>query len=105
MSFQVNFNTHGSDLKAAFEAVINEKDDTNWLIYAFDKGTYDLRVQGTGGKFLSLVTHTHIYSLCLDGGLEELNDEFSDGKVQFAYAKVIDPNTELPKYVFIGWVK
>lgn len=41
----------------------------------------------------------------LDGGLEELNDEFSDGKVQFAYAKVIDPNTELPKYVFIGWVK
>lgn len=42
--------------------------------------------------------------LLVDGGLEELNDEFSDGKVQFAYAKVIDPNTELPKYVFIGWV-
>lgn len=41
----------------------------------------------------------------IDGGLEELNDEFSDGKVQFAYAKVIDPNTELPKFVFIGWVR
>lgn len=40
----------------------------------------------------------------IDGGLEELNDEFSDGKVQFSYAKVIDPNTELPKFVFIGWV-
>lgn len=41
----------------------------------------------------------------IDGGLEELNDEFSDGKVQFAYAKVIDPNTELPKFVFVGWVR
>ncbi|KAI9357783.1 hypothetical protein BD770DRAFT_410603 [Pilaira anomala] len=83
---KVNFNTHGSDLNAAYQAVISESDDTNWLIYAFDKGTYDLRVQETG-----------------NGGLEELNDEFSDGKVQFAFAKVIDPNTELPKFVFIGW--
>ncbi|KAG2209836.1 hypothetical protein INT47_001985 [Mucor saturninus] len=86
MSFQVNFNTHGPELNAAYQSVISEKDDTNWLIYAFDKGTYDLRVQETG-----------------DGGLEELNDEFSDGKIQFAFAKVIDPNTELPKFVFIGW--
>ncbi|CAO3634899.1 unnamed protein product [Mucor fragilis] len=86
MSFHVNFTTHGPDLNAAYQAVISEKDDTNWLVYAYDKGTYDLRVQATG-----------------DGGLEELNDEFSDGKVQFAYAKVIDPNTELPKFVFIGW--
>jgi hypothetical protein len=50
MSNKVNFNTHGQDLKQAYEAVISEKDDTNWLIYAYDKGTYDLRVQDTGGK-------------------------------------------------------
>lgn len=50
MSFQVNFNTHGKDLKDALDSVINEQDDTNWLIYAFDKGTYDLRVQETGCK-------------------------------------------------------
>jgi hypothetical protein len=50
MSFQINFNTHGKELNAAYQAVISEKDETNWLIYAFDKGTYDLRVQATGGK-------------------------------------------------------
>ncbi|KAG0743023.1 hypothetical protein G6F23_006353 [Rhizopus arrhizus] len=83
---KINFSTHGKDIQAAYDAVINEKDDTNWLIYAFDKGTYDLRVQATG-----------------DDGLEGLNDEFSDGKIQFAYAKVRDPNTELPKFVFIAW--
>lgn len=54
---KINFSTHGKDIQAAYDAVINEKDDTNWLIYAFDKGTYDLRVQATGGKYkLFLIT-------------------------------------------------
>ncbi|KAG2226392.1 hypothetical protein INT45_000560 [Circinella minor] len=86
MSLHVNFSTHGQDLKNAYNAVLSDNDPTDWLIYSYDKGTNDLRVQGSG-----------------DGGLEELNDEFSDGKIQFAYARVIDPNTELPKYVFIAW--
>ncbi|KAI8149420.1 hypothetical protein BJV82DRAFT_123003 [Fennellomyces sp. T-0311] len=86
MSLHVNFSTHGQDLKNAYTAVISDSDPTDWLIYSYDKGTNDLRVQGTG-----------------DGGLEELNDEFSDGKIQFAFARVIDPNTELPKFVFIAW--
>ncbi|CAO3642663.1 unnamed protein product [Cunninghamella echinulata] len=38
-----------------------------------------------------------------DGGLEELYDEFNDGKVQYALARVIDPNSQLPKIVFVGW--
>ena len=31
-------------------------------------------------------------------------DDFSEGRVQFAFVKVKDPNTTLPKYVLIGWV-
>jgi len=38
------------------------------------------------------------------GGLEELEDEFNDGKIQYAFVRIIDPNTELPKLVLIGWV-
>jgi hypothetical protein len=38
-----------------------------------------------------------------EGELVDLIDGFSDGKVQFAFAKVKDPNTSLPKYVLIGW--
>jgi hypothetical protein len=33
-----------------------------------------------------------------------LIDDFSEGRVQFAFVKVKDPNTTLPKYVLIGWV-
>ena len=41
--------------------------------------------------------------ILLDGELADLIDEFSEGKVQFAYVKVKDPNTELPKNVLIAW--
>lgn len=40
----------------------------------------------------------------LDGGLDELTDELSSGKMLYAGLKVIDPNTSLPKYVLINWV-
>ncbi|KAI9305350.1 hypothetical protein BJ944DRAFT_249125 [Cunninghamella echinulata] len=86
MSLGVNFSTHSKDLSAAYQAVISDSDPTNWLVYAYDKKTNDLRVQDTG-----------------DGGLEELYDEFNDGKVQYALARVIDPNSQLPKIVFVGW--
>ena len=39
----------------------------------------------------------------VEGELVDLIDEFSDGKIQFAFAKVKDPNTTLPKSVLIGW--
>ena len=31
-------------------------------------------------------------------------EDFSEGRVQFAFVKVKDPNTTLPKYVLIAWV-
>lgn len=38
-----------------------------------------------------------------EGELLDLIDEFSEGRVQFAYVKVTDPNTGLPKNVLIAW--
>ncbi|KAF1996815.1 hypothetical protein P154DRAFT_622880 [Amniculicola lignicola CBS 123094] len=38
-----------------------------------------------------------------EGELLDLIDEFSDGRIQFAFVKVKDPNTTLPKNVLIAW--
>ncbi|KAF2109413.1 hypothetical protein BDV96DRAFT_235592 [Lophiotrema nucula] len=38
-----------------------------------------------------------------EGELVDLVDEFSDGRIQFAFVKVKDPNTALPKNVLIAW--
>ncbi len=38
-----------------------------------------------------------------EGELLDLIEEFSDGRIQFAFVKVNDPNTSLPKSVLIAW--
>jgi len=40
----------------------------------------------------------------LEGELVDLVDEFSDGRIQFAFLKVKDSNSKLPKSVLIAWV-
>lgn len=62
-------------------------------------------------KFKALVVHLlvpeflfHVLLIsCSEGELVDLIDDFSDGRIQFAFAKVNDPNTALPKYVLIAW--
>ncbi|KAF9437008.1 hypothetical protein BGZ76_002278 [Entomortierella beljakovae] len=89
MSLQVNFNTHGHDLKAAYEAVLNPSDPKNgdnWTVFGYDKGSNDLKVLSQG-----------------NGGLEELEEEFVDGKIQYAFARVVDPYSQLNKFVLVAW--
>ena len=38
-----------------------------------------------------------------DGGLDELTEDFNPGKIQYAFLKVEDPKTSLPKFVLINW--
>lgn len=38
-----------------------------------------------------------------DGELGELFEDFSEGRVQFGFVKVKDPNSGLPKHVLIAW--
>ncbi|KAG0057297.1 hypothetical protein BGZ83_000087 [Gryganskiella cystojenkinii] len=88
-NLQVNFTTHGHDLKAAYDAILrptDPKNGDNWAIFGYDKGTNDLKVLNRG-----------------NGGLEELEEEFMDGKIQYAFARIIDPNSQLNKFVLIAW--
>lgn len=41
-----------------------------------------------------------IYS---EGELVDLIEDFSEGKIQFAFLKIRDPNTSLPKNVLVAW--
>ena len=38
-----------------------------------------------------------------EGELDELIEDFNEGRIQFAFVKVKDPNTGLPKNVLIAW--
>ena len=60
MSLQVNLSSR--EIYDTYQDVVNAK-DIDWAIFTYEKGSNDLRVQATGS-----------------GGLEELEEEFSDGK-------------------------
>jgi hypothetical protein len=60
MSLQVNLSSQ--DIKTAYQNVVNDA-GINWALFTYTGGSNDLKVQSTG-----------------DGGLEELEEEFSDGR-------------------------
>ena len=88
MSLQVNLSS--KEIANAYQDVVNGN-GIDWAIFTYEGGTNDLKVQSTG-----------------NGGLEELEEEFSDGRyafplmmrtmikefyrIQYAFAKVIDRN-------------
>ncbi|XP_043940331.1 drebrin-like protein isoform X2 [Protopterus annectens] len=82
----VNLSKNGAALQAAYKDVWDEKSKTNWALFTYEGNTNDIRLAGSG-----------------DGGLEELVEELSSGKVMYAFCRVQDPNSGLPKYVQINW--
>jgi len=69
MSLQVNLSSKG--ISQAYQDVINAN-GIDWVILTYEKGSNDLKVQATG-----------------DGGLEELAEEFSDGRYLSGYSMVL----------------
>jgi hypothetical protein len=63
MSLQINLSS--KEIYDAYQNVLNAK-EIDWAIFTYEKGTNDLKVQATG-----------------NGGLEELEEEFSDGRCVF----------------------
>ncbi|XP_058492385.1 drebrin-like b isoform X4 [Solea solea] len=82
----VNLSKNGPALTAAYKDVVDEKSSTNWALFTYEGNSNDIRLAETG-----------------DGGLEELVEELNSGKVMYAFCRVEDPNSGLPKYVLINW--
>ncbi|XP_048066936.1 drebrin-like b isoform X2 [Megalobrama amblycephala] len=82
----VNLSKNGPALTAAYNEVVDEKSGTNWALFTYEGNTNDIRLAEKG-----------------DGGLEELVEELNSGKVMYAFCRVQDPNSGLPKYVLINW--
>ncbi|KAJ2742265.1 actin binding protein [Coemansia sp. BCRC 34301] len=86
MSSNVDLSVHAKEILSTHQRIVSNDRSICWAVYGFDRGGNALNVQAQGG-----------------GDLEELAEEFDDGKVQFGFVRVEDPNTRLPKFVFISW--
>ncbi|KAM0286972.1 hypothetical protein ACHAQH_000657 [Verticillium albo-atrum] len=100
----LNLSSNGQSIKSSYQGVINGPAPSSssptygqWALFSVqaplanafqDSGAKEsiLKVQSTG-----------------DGELAELIEDFSEGRIQFAFVKVKDPNSGLPKYALIAW--
>ncbi|KAI9171950.1 Drebrin-like protein [Paramyrothecium foliicola] len=100
----LNLSINGASIKSSYNGVINGPPPSSasptysqWALFSVqaplqnafqDSGSKEsvLKVQGTG-----------------EGELLDLFEDFNEGRIQFAFVKVKDPNSGLPKFVLIAW--
>lgn len=82
----VNLNKNKAELLKAWEEIHDPNGKNNWVIFGYSGQYTDLKIVGQG-----------------EDGIEEMVDDLSGGKILYAGVRVTDPNTNLPKIVFINW--
>lgn len=82
----VSFTKHKEALRAAWKDVIDDKSMTDWALFGYEGQTNDLKVVSKGA-----------------GGIEEMIEDLNSGQIMYAFCKVMDPTTSLPKCVLINW--
>ncbi|XP_049777311.1 drebrin-like protein [Schistocerca cancellata] len=82
----LNLTKHRNSLLEAWKDVLDEKSDTNWALFGYEGQTNDLKVVSKGA-----------------GGIEEMTEDLNSGKIMYAFCRVQDPKTSLPKCVLINW--
>ncbi|KAK1132404.1 hypothetical protein K0M31_016514 [Melipona bicolor] len=82
----INLTKNKDALVAAWHSVVDDKSSTNWALFGYEGQTNNLKVVGTG-----------------NGGLEEMIDRLNSSHIMYAFCRVIDTKTSLPKCLLINW--
>jgi hypothetical protein len=121
----LNLSTNGPSISKSYQSVVNAPPPSGavaasptygqWAVFtvsaplvnAFQQDSANkesvLKVQSTGGESVAKAASTEISYSIAEGELVDFIDEFSDGRTQFGYVKVKDPNTGLPKNALVAW--
>ncbi|XP_076281629.1 actin binding protein 1 isoform X1 [Lasioglossum baleicum] len=82
----INLTKNKDALVAAWHSVVDDKSSTDWAVFGYEGQTNNLKVVGTGSS-----------------GLEEMIDHLNSSHIMYAFCRVIDTKTSLPKCLLINW--
>ena len=101
----LNLSANGPAITNSYQKIVNAPPPSGaaassptygqWALYSVQA---PLAFQAESGKESVLKVQT-----TGEGELVDLIEDFSEGKIQFAFVKVKDPNTTLPKSVLVAW--
>ncbi|KAI5808181.1 hypothetical protein DFH27DRAFT_544764 [Peziza echinospora] len=100
----LDLSQNGPSINRSYKSLVESPASKNpspthasWAVFAVSSPLQNAFMQGPPKDSVVKVQSTG------EGELSELIEEFSEGKVQFAFVKVTDTNTGLAKFVLIGW--
>ncbi|KAF9879953.1 hypothetical protein CkaCkLH20_02764 [Colletotrichum karsti] len=100
----LNLSTNGPSIKSSYQGVINGPPPSSssptyaqWALFSVQAPLANA-FQDTGAKESVLKVQS-----TGDGELSDLIEDFNEGRIQFAFVKVKDPNSGLPKNALIAW--
>ncbi|EXJ74280.1 uncharacterized protein A1O5_02576 [Cladophialophora psammophila CBS 110553] len=104
----LNTSTNGPSISKSYQSIVNAPPPTGpaaasptygqWAVFSVSAPLANAFQQDSGNKESVLKVQS-----TGEGELVDLIDEFSDGRIQFAFVKVKDSNTGLPKSALIAW--
>ncbi|KIW17002.1 hypothetical protein PV08_04193 [Exophiala spinifera] len=104
----LNTSTNGPSISKSYQAIVNAPAPSGaaassptygqWAVFSVSAPLANAFQQDSANKESVLKVQS-----TGEGELIDLVDEFSDGRIQFAFVKVKDSNTGLPKCALIAW--
>ena len=103
----LNLSTNGASISKSYQSIVSAPPPSGpaassptygqWAVFSVSAPLANAFQQDAGKESVLKVQSTG------EGELADLIDEFSDGRIQFAYVKIKDSNTGLPKNALIAW--
>ncbi|KAI9761963.1 MAG: hypothetical protein M4579_000746 [Chaenotheca gracillima] len=104
----LNLSTNGPSIQKSYKSVVESPPLSGaaassstygqWAVFAVSAPLANAFQQDSAGKESILKVQS-----TGEGELVDMIEDFSDGRIQFAFVKVKDSNTGLPKNALIGW--
>ncbi|TPX17400.1 uncharacterized protein E0L32_003043 [Thyridium curvatum] len=100
----LNLSINGPSIKSSYQGVVNatlpsssSSTFAHWALFTVQAPLMNAFQDSAAKESILKVQDTG------EGEIDELIEDFNEGRIQFAYLKVKDPNTGLPKNVLIAW--
>ena len=103
----LNTSTNGPSISKSYQSIVNAPPPSGpaassptygqWAVYSVSAPLANAFQDSSSKESVLKVQSTG------EGELVDLVDEFSDGRIQFAFVKVKDSNTGLPKSALVAW--
>ncbi|KAK1757544.1 hypothetical protein QBC47DRAFT_318781 [Echria macrotheca] len=100
----LNLSINGPSIRSSYQGVVNgpafsssSPTFAQWALFSVQAPLLNAFQDSAAKESILKVESTG------DGELADLIEDFNEGRIQFAFVKVKDPNTGLPKNVLIAW--